>query len=171
MIILMAGLPGTGKSTLAAALATRLSGTVRSKDEIRHALFSGRDVEYSTEQDDFVMEVMLQAAERILRKHPARYVFLDGRTFSRNYQIERVVAFAARLGQRCQIVECVCSDETARARLELHAREGVHPAGNRTFDLYLDIKRRFEPITRPKITMDTDQPFEICIDKALSQLT
>jgi adenylylsulfate kinase len=167
MIVLMAGLPGTGKSTLAGALSERLSGTVLSKDEIRHALFSKRDVEYTTEQDDFVMEVMLRAAERILRKQPDRYVLLDGRTFSRNYQIERVMAVAAPLAQRCQILECVCSDETARTRLEAQAAVGGHPAGNRTFALYLDIKRGFEPIPGPKIIIDTDEPFENCVDRAL----
>jgi predicted kinase len=170
MIVLMAGLPGTGKSTLAGALAERLSGTVLSKDEIRHALFSKRDVEYTTEQDDFVMEVMLQAAERILRKDPDRYVFLDGRTFSRKYQIERVMAVAIQLGQACQILECVCADETARARLESQATTGEHPAGNRTFALYLDIKKRFEPITHPRILIDTDEPSENCVQRALSLL-
>src|SRR5437879_1896550 len=98
MIVLMAGLPGTGKSALAAALAERLSGSVLSKDAIRHALFAPRDVGYTTEQDDFVMEIMLQAAERILQKDPYRRVFLDGRTFSRRYQIERVTSTAQRWG-------------------------------------------------------------------------
>jgi predicted kinase len=170
MIVLMAGLPGTGKSTLAGALAERLSGTVLSKDEIRHALFSQRDVEYTTEQDDFVMEVMLQAAERILRRSPDRYVFLDGRTFSRNYQIERVMRVAAQLGQPCQIVECVCNDENARERLESQVAAGGHPAGNRTFALYRDIKKRFEPITWPKIVIDTNEPFESCVDRAFGLL-
>ena len=62
MIVLMAGLPGTGKSTLAQALASCFKGAVLSKDEIRHSLFAPGDIEYSTEQDDFVMEIMLQTA-------------------------------------------------------------------------------------------------------------
>ena len=170
MIVLMAGLPGTGKSALAEALAERLGGTVLSKDRIRHALFSSRDIEYTTEQDDFVMEVMLQAAGQNLKKHPERVVFMDGRTFSRAYQIERVIEAAARLGQAWQILECVCSDETARVRLETQASEGQHPADNRTFGLYLDIKQRFEPITRPKIIIDTDRPFEQCVNMALATM-
>ena len=170
MIVLMAGLPGTGKSALALALAERLSGSVLSKDAIRHALFAPPDVEYSTEQDDFVMEIMLQAAERILQKHPDRYLFLDGRTFSRSYQVERVIAAAQHWGQPWKIVECICSDETARARLESQASTGEHPAGNRSFALYLEIKQRFEPIAQPKIVINTDERFDQCVQRALVAL-
>ncbi len=170
MIVLMAGLPGTGKSALAAALAERLSGSVLSKDAIRHALFAPRDVEYTTDQDDFVMEIMLQAAERILRRDPDRHVFLDGRTFSRRYQIERVLAAAKHWGQPWKIVECICSDETARARLESQASTGEHPAGNRSFSLYTQIKDHFESITRPKTVIDTDQPLTDCVEQAVEAL-
>ena len=38
-----------------------------------------------------------------------------------------------------------------------------HPAHNRTFALYLEVKARFEPITYPKTTINTDQPLEQCI--------
>lgn len=166
MIVLMAGLPGTGKSTLARALAARVDGSVIGKDEVRHALFSAGDVEYSTEQDDFVMGIMLQAAAWILRKHPSRIVILDGRTFSRRYQMERALKAAAELHQAWRILECVCSEETARRRIESQASAGEHVAGNRTFDLYLDVKARFEPITFQKTTVDTDRPLEECVNQA-----
>src|SRR5579864_7257642 len=99
MIVLMAGLPGTGKSTLARALASRVDGIVLSKDEIRHAIFSPTEVEYSTVQDDFIMEIMLEAAAWILKKDHKRSVFLDGRTFSRRYQIDRVIGAAGVMQQ------------------------------------------------------------------------
>ena len=170
MIVLMAGLPGTGKSALAVALAERLSGSVLSKDAIRHALFAPRDVEYTTEQDDFVMEIMLQAAQRILQKRPERYVFLDGRTFSRRYQIERVTAAAERWAQTWKVVECVCSEETARGRLASQASSSEHPAENRTLALYLEIKQRFEPISQPKLVIDTDEPLDDCVERVLAAL-
>src|ERR1700704_7197792 len=116
MIILMAGLPGTGKSTLARTLVETTVGSVLSKDEIRAALFAPNDIEYSTAQDDFCMEVILQAARFLLQKNPQRKVFLDGRTFSRRYQIDRVLAFAAELSQPWTILECTCSEESARRR-------------------------------------------------------
>src|ERR1700704_3010168 len=94
MIVLMAGLPGTGKTALARELAHRTKGALLSKDEIRAALFSPEDIEYSVKQDDFVMEIMLEASRFLLRNAPARTIFLDGRTFSRRYQIDRVLKFA-----------------------------------------------------------------------------
>ena len=167
MIILMAGLPGTGKTTLACELVRRTHGALLSKDEIRASLFSPEDIEYSVTQDDFVMEVMLQAAAFLLQNDPARKIFLDGRTFSRLYQIERVLKFARELAQPWTIIECSCSEQSARRRLELEP-DPSHPAHNRTFALYLEVKARFEPITYPKTTISTDQPLEQCIEQAVA---
>jgi adenylylsulfate kinase len=163
----MAGLPGTGKSTLAHALAEMTGGSVLSKDQIRAALFSPEDIEYSTAQDDFCMEVMLQAARFLLQKNPQRKVFLDGRTFSRRYQIDRVLAFAGDLSQLWTILECTCSAESVGRRLE---HDPSHPARNRNLDLYLDVKSRFEPITYQKTVIDTDQPLEQSVRQAIAAL-
>jgi predicted kinase len=169
MIILMAGLPGSGKSTLARELARRTGGCILGKDEIRAALFSPRDIEYSTDQDNFVMEIMLQTARFLLQENRERKIFLDGRPFSRRYQIDRVFAFARELNQPCPILECVCSDESARHRLDVEP-DSLHPAHNRSFELYLEVKARFEPIVRPKTVVSTDQSLAECVQQALAAL-
>jgi len=170
MLVVMAGLPGSGKSTIAQALAGRLSAAVLNKDTVRHALFSGSDVEYSRAQDDFVMDLMLQTAQFFWLRDAARTVILDGRPFSRASQIERVVRFAEGLQQEWRILECTCSEATARHRLEAQHIAGEHPAGNRSYSLYLEVKARFEPITRPKAVLDTDLPLETCVNLALNAL-
>lgn len=169
MIVLMAGLPGTGKSTLARALAVRKQGAILGKDEIRAALFSPEDIEYSVKQDDFVMEVMLRTARYLLQETPTRKVFLDGRTFSRRYQIDCVFAFAAELDQPCRVIECVCSDESARRRLDVEP-DPTHPAHNRSFALHQEVKARFETITHPKTVINTDRLQAKCIELAMAAL-
>ncbi len=170
MIVLMAGLPGTGKSTLARELAARVSGRVLSKDEFRHAIFLPGEIEYSSRQDDFCLQLMMQTAGYLLSRNPLRAVLLDGRPFSRRYQIENVVATADALLQPWRILECVCSEKTARRRLEADAAASAHPAGNRDFQLYLEVRSRFEAITHPKTAIDTDQPLEQCIESSLAAL-
>jgi len=168
MIVLLAGLPGSGKSTLARELCNRTAGIILDKDTIRAALFGPNDVEYSTGQDDFCQELMLECAAYLFRKNAARAVFLDGRPFSRRYQIEQVIAAAEALGQHWHILECICAEETARRRLETQAGSGEHPARNRDYALYLQVKARFEEITFAKTVIDTDQPREDCVELALA---
>jgi predicted kinase len=166
----MAGLPGTGKSTLARELAARTSGRVLSKDEIRHALFSADEIEYSSRQDDFCQHVMLETAGYLLQRDPTRIVFLDGRPFSRRYQIDNVVHSAASLHQEWRILECVCPEEVARQRLEEHSVLKTHPAGNRDFQLYMNVKARFETIILPKTVIDSCEPLQACVEQALAAL-
>jgi predicted kinase len=170
MIVLMAGLPGTGKTALAKELATHTAGRILSKDEVRHTLFHPDEIEYSVQQDDFCLHVMLQTAGELLRRDPQRILFLDGRTFSRRYQIDNVVNAAASLHQSWRIIECVCAEELVKRRMEEQSATGEHPAGNRNFALYLKVKSRFEEITLPKTVIDTGEPLETCVLRGLIAL-
>ncbi len=164
----MAGLPGTGKSTLARELAGRTQGRVVSKDEIRHAIFLPSEIEYSSRQDDYCLQIMMETAGYLLERDWGRTIFLDGRPFSRRYQIENVVGAAESMGQAWRILECVCSEETARKRLAADA--AVHPAGNRDFQLYLEVRARFEVVTHSKTAIDTERALEVCVGEALAAL-
>ena len=163
----MAGLPGTGKTTIARELARRLNGRVLSKDEFRHAVFLPEEIEFSSAQDDFCLQLMLETARYLLARNRKNIIFLDGRPFSRRYQIENAVAFADSVHQPWRILECVCSKEAVKRRLTRDSETGKHPAGNRDFQLYVAVKNRFEAITLPKAVIDTSQDFEECIRQAL----
>ena len=113
------------------------------------------------------MRVMLKVAGYLFRKDPERKVFLDGRTFSRGYQLARATGYARALGQPWHVLECVCSEESSRKRLEA---DGAHAAKNRDFKLYLEVKAGFEEITLPKTVIDTDQPLTACVEQAKAAL-
>ena len=93
LIVLMAGLPGTGKSTLAKAIAQGVAGVVLDKDAVRAVLFPESLTAYTCTQDDFVIQVMLSTAEYLLRQ-------------SRASRISRWTAVQSEVSSGCGCVVC-----------------------------------------------------------------
>jgi adenylylsulfate kinase len=171
MIVIVAGLPGSGKSTLARALAQRFPAAVLDKDLIRASLFPSAYVEYSHTQDDFCQEIMLQTAAYLLSKYSNLHILLDGRTFYRRYQRDRVIEFCSKVQTPWAMLECVCSEATALRRIAEAVAANNHVAANRTPDLYREIRKAWEPIDHPKLVIDTDEDLDSCVDQALCYLT
>lgn len=168
MLIAMAGLPGTGKSTIAARLAAELGGVVLCKDHVRAALFPEPVLDYSSAANDIAMAAIFAATRHIRTTFPQTPVILDGRTFLRSSQLRELEALARSLGETARIVECVCSEEIARTRLEQDLANGRHPAKNRTMDLYRAVKANAEPIEVPHLVIDTGVlSLEECLRRCL----
>ncbi|MEU1824112.1 AAA family ATPase [Streptomyces abikoensis] len=172
MIVQLAGLPGTGKTTLGREL-TRALGPktlLLDKDRIRDTLFGPHLVVYTREQDDFCVSVMHLTAARHLGEHPGAAVVLDGRTCSRRYQVEDVQRLAEETSRPLRIIECVCPDDVAAARLHKDVQAGTHPAANRDPGLHRRLKASAEPITIPALRLDTSAPMPDCTRTALAYL-
>ena len=166
--VIMAGLPGTGKTALAKALAQRLDGVVLSKDEVRAALFPRRAITYSGGQNDFCMSVVLMAAQRIAADRIMPFVFLDGRTFSRTHHVKQVARAAALIGAGLSILHLHCPESLALERIKQDMER--HPAKNRDPLLYFLVKSYFEPITLPKLEVDTSRRLEECVELCAAYL-
>lgn len=139
------------------------------KDRVREALFPGSFTDYSREQDDLCVRAMLEAAAYLSDVAPAlagharaKFIFLDGRTFSRREQIDEVVQAANKAGAAWRILHVTCSDEVAEARLSKVDTE--NPARNRNVELYRRIKASFEPIAHTKLDIDTTNGVEAGIE-------
>jgi predicted kinase len=171
MLIVMAGLPGTGKSTLAARLAQALGGVVISKDAVRAAMFPGPAQDYSAAQDEVAMSAVYSAAQYLLARNSARPAFIDGRTFCKPGQLDAPVAIAAELSVPLRVIECVCADGVAKARIAADHAAGAHPAGNRTPELYARAKAQAVPLDVPRLTLDTGAlSLEECVRRAVEYL-
>lgn len=163
MLVVMAGLPGTGKSALASRLARSLGGVVVSKDTVRAALFPGAALDCSSAQDEIAMAAVYAAAEHLLVKNPTSPVFIDGRTFSKPGQLDAPLALAAKLRAQVRVVECVCAPEIAEARIAAAHRAGTHEAPNRTPELHAKARAAAVPLTVPRLTVDTGaQALDAC---------
>jgi|SRR5215470_3019864 len=172
MIIGMAGLPGTGKTTLAVELTQHLTPTplLLSKDLLRHALFGPDHTRYTREQDDFCIDKLLDTATWQWHHSPATTVILDGRTWSQTYQLHRLRTFAADQHQHLLLIECVCNTALAIARLTRDHARGDHPADNRTPELHHQLAAAADPISEPKLVLNTQQPIAVNIETILRHL-
>ena len=152
MLIAFAGLQATGKSTLAKKLQQELLAILLDKDIVRDCLFA-EHVDYSAAQNDLCLNIIYQLSGYYLQKNPESKIILDGRTYSKRYQIEALKQAANQFHTQFRIIECVCSEESTRKRLE---HDQNHLAKDRDFALYQRIKAAADPIIEPKLVIDTD---------------
>lgn len=153
-LIVFAGLPGTGKTTLATLLARQLGAVLLNKDEVRATLFSPELIEYSDRQNDFCMEIIYQLAGYHLQQQPARPVIIDGRTYSKRRQVEALLSHVRQHAWQLVVIECSCSAETMRQRVQLDA--GLHIAVDRTVDMAESVRANADPLTLDRLQVQTD---------------
>jgi len=170
MLIAMAGLPGTGKTTLATLLAARIGAVVLDKDEVRAALFPPEVLDYSSEQDDLCFGALLEAAALLLNRDSGRPVILDGRTFTRRDHVAAVIRAAHTMNAPLAFIVCTCSDTTALRRLEQARIEGTHSAKNRDAGLYWRLKTAAELLDVPHLVVSTERTLDDCTAECLTYL-
>ena len=155
MLLIFRGLPGTGKSFLVRHLVHRRPGFhVLSRDALRRALIP--QPAFSEEEKSLVDELVAAMAGWLLGR--GKNVVIDGAALSSAAGVDRLVKAARSQNAAAKIVECVCRQETALARIK--GDEGSHLAGDRGEALYFQVKARFQPVPYPSLTVDTDLGLE-----------
>ena len=110
-MIVLCGVPGSGKTTIARILCGRMRGAVHVQtDTIRRMIARPN---YNRQESAFVYESCVQMAREALRR--GRPVILDG-TFARSAHRARAVRALRGLCSRHIIVHAVCSMDTAKRR-------------------------------------------------------
>jgi predicted kinase len=149
-LIVLAGLPGSGKSTVAEALARHLALPLFSIDPIEAAMWRGG---VSREQTGIAAYVVAQtlAGEQLRLGHS---VIVDA---VNPVEAPRAAwrSLAAKYRADLKIIECVCADEAVhRRRIEARVRniEGMPEV---TWPRVEARRREYETWTDPKLTLDT----------------
>jgi predicted kinase len=146
-LIVLMGLPGAGKSTLARLLCRRLRYARVDRDALRAEMFPGRPV--SDAAKHAANEVVWRKAAAQLRRR--RGVVIDGMTFASRAQRAIARRIARRHGARCLEIHLRCPIALARKRI---VRDVNHPATDRSAALVDAVAARFEPVSRRAITID-----------------
>lgn len=151
-LVLLSGLPASGKTVFAARLAPRLRARVLESDRVRRELFP-RERRYTRAEHARVFAAVRERAAETLAA--GRHVIVDA-TNLRERDREGFVAIARRSGARLVAVRLTAPDAVLRERLA-RPREGFSEAG---VAVYERMRGREEPFPYPCIHVDSRWPFE-----------
>jgi predicted kinase len=164
-LIVFAGLPGSGKTTLAKMLAPRINAVILNKDEVRASLFVPEEVEYSSRQNDFCMEVIYQLAKYHFAVRPERPVIIDGRTFSRREQVVRLISAFADAPYEIHFILCEC---TLEAGLQRVTADKDHVATDRTAEMARRAYAQWQALEVPHLILHTDK---LAVEQCLHEIS
>jgi hypothetical protein len=165
-LIVISGLPGTGKSYLALELAERLPCTVVESDAMRKVLFPHPC--YSAGESQHLFQVLHLLIEELLSRGIP--VILDATNLVEHHR-EHLYRIADRLGLKLIIVKVEAQAEVVQQRLQRRAQ--VIDAGNKSdadWAVYQRMKPKAEQIRRQHFVVDTTRDIAPVITKIIREL-
>jgi len=164
ILIMISGLPGTGKSYLARKLAEREPFVVLEADFVRKTLFP--QPTYTAWESQWVHRTIHALIHKFLAK--GLRVIYDATNLI-EYQREMVYHIADKAGAKLVIVVTVAPEEVVRERLR--RRHGGHrdpgDISDATWQVYRRMVGRQQPIRRSYLVVDTSQDLDQAIRKIL----
>jgi predicted kinase len=155
MLIIVCGLPGSGKTTLAKAVSRALKAVHLSSDITRKEMFPSPT--YTEEEKKMVYMEMAERAKKALAG--GKSVVADA-TFYKKWQREMFISITSE----CALVLCALDEEHSRKRLTGRKPGGISDAD---YDVYLKLKQEFEPINGRYLKIDTMLPLKERVRRVL----
>lgn len=147
MIVAVLGLPGSGKTYLAAALAAWLNARLISSDQVRRQM--NQNGKYDEQAKEAVYLEMLSLMEPGVRDRQT--VVLDA-TFYKASLRTLLLEKAAELGVPVYFIEVRAAEATIQKRVSQK-----RPDSEADFAAYLKVKQEFEPLSGPRLVLFSDR--------------
>ena len=175
LLLVVGGLSGTGKSTLALQVAAELGADLLRTDVIRQELFAQHSPQavnsgvYQLQSRKQVYEEILLRAKQSLQSQCS--VVLDG-TFGDPAVLDVVRHLAITSGARLLAIECTCPTRIAKERIASRLDAG-QDASRATMAVYDQQHQSWVPWSSeiPQCQVDTTQPLETQLQIAFSALS
>ena len=147
MIIIVFGLPGSGKSYFASRLAERINARYVNSDLIRRELFDVR--KYSSEEKMSVYNVMFTEMKKAILQNKS--MVLDA-TFYKKSIRNKFIEAVNEMGKRIIFIEIRADQKIITERLS-RKRENSEA----DYSVYLQIKEVFEPMEEEHLILQSTQ--------------
>lgn len=165
--IVVAGLPGTGKSYLCHRLAERLPLLILESDALRQILFAQPD--YSPEESTRLFRAIHALIEQLLKKGIP--VALDATNLSESNR-EYLYHIADQLEVKLILVWVKAPDEVARQRLEERSRnDHREDMSQADWSVYLKMKESVQLMRRQHFVVDTSRDIGPVLSRIVREAT
>jgi predicted kinase len=162
VLILVCGLPGSGKSFFAKRLSDKIQASYLNSDLLRKEMFPVHR-SYSEEEKKLVYDRMLHTTEAELVNQ--KTVVIDA-TFYKNSLRISFYQLAEKLNTQLYIFHIEANETLIKERTSV-----IRPDSEADFSVYLKLKPLFEPIDRPHSTLISEgNNIEELLSSALTYL-
>jgi predicted kinase len=163
-LVVLVGLPGTGKSRFAEALRKRSGAVVLESDDLRKRLVG--EPTYSAEESRRLFDTIHGAIDRLLGAGAA--VVLDATNLAERER-EPLYAIAEQRGARLVLARLVAPGSVVRERLA--GRPGdADSRSDADIEVYRRMRFREEEIRRPHYVVDTSRDIEPVLAKIVGEI-
>jgi len=164
VLVVVSGLPGTGKSYFSSRLAEKVDFLVLESDALRKVLFPSPS--YTAEESTYLFRAIHELIRRLLvRDIP---LILDATNLSERHR-ERLYSVAEHAGARLVLVEVKAPPELVHSRLDSRCAADTTNS-DADWSVYQKMAPTVEEMRRHHYSVDTSQDISPVIDKIVREV-